>query len=155
MNEARHPTRIALQEALEIVRVRSVEHRLPDESVQLMAARDRVLAEDVHAPHDLPPFANSAMDGFALRGADLPGEGERAFEVIADVFAGATSAPQVAGGGCVRITTGAPLPPGADTVVIKENARVDGGRVFVKAGEKAGANVCAAGEDFVAGELAL
>ncbi|HEX6612872.1 MAG TPA: gephyrin-like molybdotransferase Glp, partial [Rhodanobacteraceae bacterium] len=155
MNEARHPTRIALQEALEIVRVRSMEHRLPDESVQLMAARDRVLAEDVHAPHDLPPFANSAMDGFALRGADLPGEGERAFEVIADVFAGATSAPQVAGGGCVRITTGAPLPPGADTVVIKENARVEGSRVFVRAGEKAGANVRAAGEDFATGDLAL
>lgn len=155
MNEARYPTRISLEEALEIVRIRGAEHRLPGESVQLDATQDRVLAEDVHAPHDLPPFANSAMDGFALCGADLPEENERAFELTADVFAGATSAPRVENGQCVRITTGAPLPPGADTVVIKENVRVEGNQVFVKSGEKPGANVRAAGEDFAQGDLAL
>jgi molybdopterin molybdotransferase len=155
MNDAQHPTRISLEQALEIVASRSTEHRLPGEYVPLDAAQDHVLAADEYAAHDLPPFGNSAMDGFALRGADLPTEGERAFELIGDVFAGATSAPPVAGGQCVRITTGAPLPPGADTVVIKENVRVEGGRVFVKAGEKAGANVRAAGEDFAAGDLAL
>jgi len=155
MNEALYPVRIALQEALEIVRARSAEHRLPVERVPLDVARERVLAEDMHAPHDLPPFANSAMDGFALRGAELPAEGEQAFELIGDVFAGATSAPRVGRGQCVRITTGAPLPPGADTVVIKENVHVEGNRVFARAGEKAGANVRAAGEDFAAGDLAL
>jgi molybdopterin molybdotransferase len=155
MSGPTHPTRIGLEEALEIVRLRGAEHRLPVERVHLDAAHDRVLAEDARAPHDLPPFANSAMDGFALHGAELPVEGEHAFELIGDVFAGATSAPQITTGQCVRITTGAPLPPGADTVVIKENARVEDNRVFVHAGEKAGGNVRAAGEDFAAGDLAL
>ena len=155
MNDAQHPTRIPLEEAMEIVRIRGAERCMPNESVQLDAAHGRVLAEDVRAQHDLPPFANSAMDGFALCGSELPAKDERAFELIGDVFAGAISAPQVVGNQCVRITTGAPLAPGADTVVIKENVRVEGNRVFVKAGEKAGANVRAAGEDFAAGDLAL
>ncbi|MGN6314412.1 MAG: molybdopterin molybdotransferase MoeA [Rhodanobacteraceae bacterium] len=155
MTDARHPTRIPLEEALEIVRIRSTEHRLPAEPVRLDTVRGRVLAEDIHAPHDLPPFANSAMDGFALCGAELPNDGEQGFELIGDVFAGAPSAPRIASGQCARITTGAPLPPGADTVVIKENVRVEDERVFVRAGEKAGSNVRAAGEDFAAGDLAL
>lgn len=150
-----HPARIGLEEALEIIRTRAIEHRLEAERVELDEAHDRVLAEDVRAPHPLPPFANSAMDGFALRGADLPNEGERGFELIGQVFAGATSSPQVAGEQCVRITTGAPLPDGADSVVIKENVRIEGNRVFVRAGEKTGANVRAAGEDIAAGESAL
>ena len=155
MNDVQHPTRITLEEALGIVRVHGAEHRLPVESVPLDAAQDRVLADDARAPHDLPPFANSAMDGFALCGSDLPTESERAFELIDEVFAGATSAPRIASDQCVRITTGAPLPPGADSVVIKENVRVEENRVFVKAGEKAGGNVRAAGEDFATGDLAL
>lgn len=153
--EPLHPTRIGLEEALEIIRMRALAHRLEVERVDLEETHGRVLAEEVRAPHALPPFANSAMDGFALQGADLPGEGERAFELIGQVFAGATSAPQVASGQCVRITTGAPLPRGADSVVIKENVRVEGDRVFVKAGERAGGNVRAAGEDIAQGEPAL
>lgn len=155
MSHAQYPARISLEDALGIVRRRSAEHPLPAGLVRLDAAQDRVLAEDVHAPHALPPFANSAMDGFALRGADLPDDGERTFELVGDVFAGATSVPPIARGQCARITTGAPLPPGADTVVIKENARVEEQRVVVKAGEKAKANVRAAGEDFTVGDLAL
>ena len=150
-----HPTRIGLEEALEIIRTRAIEHRLEVELADIEGARGHVLAEDVHAPHALPPFSNSAMDGFALQGFDLPSAGERAFELIGQVFAGATSAPEVGGGQCVRITTGAPLPSGADTVVIKENVRVEGNRVLVKAGEKGCANVRAAGEDIAQGDLAL
>jgi molybdopterin molybdotransferase len=71
------------------------------------------------------------------------------------VFAGAMSAPEVEEGQCVRITTGAPIPPGADTVVIKENASADGEHVVVKAGEKAGANVRSAGEDYAEGDFAF
>lgn len=155
MADPAYPTRIGLEQALEIVAACAVRHRLPAETVALAEAQGRVLAEDVQAPHPLPPFANAAMDGFALRAADLPAEGERAFEVIGDVFAGATSAPTVGPGQCVRITTGAPMPPGADTVVIKENAAVEAGRAVVKAGEHAGANVRAAGEDYAAGDRAF
>ncbi len=150
-----HPTRIGLEQAMEIVASRCAPHRLPAEIADLKSALDRVLAEDVHAAHDLPPFANSAMDGFALRGAELPKAGERPFRIIGDVFAGATNAPNVGEGECVRIMTGAPLPPGVDTVVIKENVRVQNDRAFVRAGEQAGANVRAAGEDYAQGALAL
>lgn len=135
--------------------MRAAQHRLAVETVALADAHGRVLADDVCASHPLPPFANSAMDGFALRGADLPAQGERAFALIGEVFAGAVSAPEVGAGQCARITTGAPMPRGADTVVIKENVTVDGERVVVKAGEKAGANVRAAGEDYAQDDLAF
>lgn len=155
MTTPEYPTHIGLEQALEIVAARAAQHRLPLESVPLADAQGRVLAEDARAPHPLPPFANAAMDGFALRGADLPADGERAFALIGDVLAGAAWAPKVGAGECVRITTGAPMPFGADTVVIKENVGVDGDRVRVKAGENAGANVRAAGEDYGEGDLAF
>lgn len=155
MAEPDYPMRIGLEQALEIVAARAAQHRLPVETVPLADAHARVLAGDIVAPHPLPPFTNSAMDGFALRGADLPAEGERAFVLIGEVLAGATSAPEVGAGQCARITTGAPLPPGADTVVIKENVVVDGDRVIVRADQRAGANVRAAGEDYAEGDLAL
>lgn len=155
MDAPAYPTRIALEPALQIVAARAARHRLPDEVSALAEAQGRVLAEDVPAPHPLPPFAHATMDGFALRADDLPVEGERAFDVIGDVFAGAASAPVVGAGQCVRITTGAPVPTGADTVVIKEDVRVEGSRVMVPASRKAGANVRAAGGDCAAGELAL
>ncbi|HVX05513.1 MAG TPA: gephyrin-like molybdotransferase Glp [Rhodanobacteraceae bacterium] len=153
MADSSYPTRIGLEQALQIVAARAARHRLPIEAVPLAGAHGRVLAGDVHAAHPLPPFANSAMDGFALRGADLPKAGTRDFMLIGDVFAGATSAPEVAQGQCVRITTGAPIPVGADTVVIRENVSVEGERVRVNAGECAGANVRAAGEDYAEGDL--
>lgn len=154
MAEPHYPVRIDLEQALALVAQRAAEHRLPAETCALAAARGCVLATDVHAGHALPPFANSAMDGFAVRGVDLPASGERAFALLGDVFAGATSAPAVGAGECVRITTGAPMPPAADTVVIKENTRVVGAAVHVRAGERAGGNVRATGEDYAAGDLA-
>ncbi|MBS0382646.1 MAG: molybdopterin molybdotransferase MoeA [Proteobacteria bacterium] len=155
MPQADYPTRIGLEQALEIVAKCAAQHRLPIETLTLANAHGRVLAGDVRAPHALPPFRNSAMDGYALRGADLPTHGERVFELVDEVFAGAPTVPQTGTGQCVRITTGAPIPPGADTVVIKENVSVDGGRITVSAGEKPGANVRAAGEDYAEGDLAL
>ena len=155
MASPEYPTRIGLEQALEIVAASTAQHRLPEEEVALGDAHGRVLGVGVHAPHPLPPFANSAMDGFALRGADLPVEGERVFRLTGDVFAGASSSPSVGAGQCVRITTGAPIPPGADTVVIKENVSVAGDGVIVHAGAKPGANVRAAGEDYAAGDLAF
>jgi molybdopterin molybdotransferase len=155
MAEPDYPTRIGLEEALRIVATRAAQRRLPVETVDLANAHGRVLAAEVRAPHPLPPFDNSAMDGFALRGTELPVEGERTFSMVGEVLAGATAAPSVAPGQCVRITTGAPMPPGSDTVVIKENVTVEDDRVIVTAGEKAGANVRAAGEDYAEGDLAL
>jgi molybdopterin molybdotransferase len=124
------------------------------EVVALEHALSRVLAADIAAPHDLPPFANSAMDGYALHGAELPQSGERRFRVVGQILAGAAAARGFGEGECVRITTGAPLPPGADTVVIKENVRLDDDAITVAAGEVSGANVRPSGEDYAAGDIA-
>ncbi|GAA0707049.1 molybdopterin-binding protein [Dokdonella soli] len=149
------PTRLSVDEARSRVLELCASRRLPAESVDLDDALGRVLAENVIAPHDLPPFTNSAMDGYALRGADLPAQGERRFRVAGQVLAGAGDAPSFEAGACVRITTGAPLPPAADTVVIKENVTVDGDAIVIAAGERVGANVRPAGEDYRGGETAL
>src|SRR6516165_10621668 len=82
---------------------------LSSENIALEAALGRVLASDIVAPHDVPGFANSAMDGFALRGADLPATGEKTFRLLGAILAGGGAAPDVVPDGCVRITTGAPL----------------------------------------------
>ncbi|UXI66601.1 molybdopterin molybdotransferase MoeA [Tahibacter amnicola] len=118
-------------------------------------ARGRILAVAVHAPLSVPPFANSAMDGFAVRGSDLPGLGERALHLRGTRLAGDGSPICVEPGECVRVTTGAPVPPGADTIVIKENVRVDGDTVWIAAGETAGSHVRPAGEDYLVGDLAF
>jgi molybdopterin molybdotransferase len=155
MQQTDYPIRIGLEQALQIVAARAAQHRLPIETASLADALRCVCAEDVRVTHPLPPFANAAMDGFALRGEALPAQGERSFRLVGEVFAGASAAAEVGAGQCVRITTGAPMPPGADTVVIKENATLAGESVLVKAGETAGANVRAAGEDYAEGDLAM
>ncbi|SCE44634.1 molybdopterin molybdotransferase, partial [Streptomyces sp. DfronAA-171] len=88
--------------------------------LQLLDAQGCVLVEDVTVPLSLPPFANSSMDGYALRAADLAGAGEDApvaLRVVGDVAAGLLTPPPAGEGEAVRIMTGAPLPEGADTVV--------------------------------------
>ena len=149
------PTRIGFEQALAIVAQRAAKHLLPAEEVKLAGALGRVLACDVLAPGSVPPFARSAMDGFALRGAELPTAGERTFELVGEVLAGAASVPMIGSGQCARVATGAPLPTGADTVVIQENVQVNGSRVRVAAGERPGANVHVVGETWQAGDVAL
>lgn len=128
---------------------------LPVESVALDDALGRVLAEDLIVERPVPPFANSAMDGFALHGSDLPAAGERRLRIVGTRLAGAAATIPVQPGECLRIMTGAPLPEGADSVVIKENVRVEDGHAIIGAGERPGANVRPAGEDFRSGERAL
>jgi molybdopterin molybdotransferase len=124
--------------------------RLDDEQVPLDAACGRVLAADIVAARALPGFENSAMDGYAARSTDLPG----ALPVVGVVAAGQLEVPRLPDGGALRIFTGAPMPPGADTVVIQEDARRDGERVTLPAAPL-GDNVRFAGEDVAIGELAL
>jgi len=125
------------------------------ETVSLAAADGRILAGDISAPLPLPPFTNSAVDGYAVRSRDLPGHEEAAFPVAGRVQAGASAREPVKPGHAVRIFTGAPMPQGADTVFMQEDVRLDQGRVVVPAGLKPGANVRPAGEDFAAGYSAL
>jgi molybdopterin molybdotransferase len=149
------PTGLSLDEARACMLRIAAQHTMASEVVKLKQARGRILAQPIFAPFDVPGFANSAMDGFAVRGADLPASGEKSFRLIGEIFAGGTSAPELKTDCCVRITTGAPIPSGADTVVMKENTRIEGDSVRISSGTSAGANVRPAGEDYRAGDAAL
>jgi molybdopterin molybdotransferase len=126
------------------------------ETVSLGHADARILARDISAPLPLPPFTNSAVDGYAVRGGDLPQGEERALDVSGRVAAGASSDHAISPGQAVRIFTGAPMPEGADTVFMQEDVRLDDdGRVVLPAGLETGANVRPAGEDIPLGTVAL
>lgn len=155
MSTEAFPTRISLAEALEIVRVVAGARRLPMEPVATGRADGRVLASGVTAPSPLPAFDNSAMDGFALRHADLSADAPTTLRLVGEQFAGLDAGLVVGAGECVRITTGAPMPQGADTVLIRENATVEGDRVVAPAGLKRGAHVRLRAEDVAAGDEVL
>jgi len=120
------------------------------ETVPLARALGRVLAADIVATRDQPPFAASAMDGWALRAADTPGR----LAIVGESAAGRAFAGQVGPGEAVRIFTGAPLPAGADAMVIQEEAVRDGAFVSVPA-TTAQHFIRPAGLDFRAGETLL
>ena len=125
------------------------------ETVALVEADGRILARDITAPLPLPPFTNSAVDGYALPGSELPRDKERAFPVSGRVAAGG-AAEQAPPGHAVRVFTGAPMPGGTDTVFMQEDVRVDdSGHVVLPTGLKVGANVRPAGEDIPQGHVAL
>jgi molybdopterin molybdotransferase len=125
------------------------------EDVPLVEADGRVLAESIVAPIDLPPFDNAAVDGYAVRFADLGAGAGTVLPVAGRVAAGGTLAGAAGPGRAVRIFTGAPMPAGLDTVFMQEDVRLDGDAVALPAGLKAGANRRPAGEDLSRGSLAL
>ena len=142
---------LELEEALN--RILSTIQPVGDEFVALTDAADRVLAEPVVSLVDLPRFDNSAMDGYAVRTADLVAartEQPVSLRVIGEVAAGAVFADKVAAGTCVRLFTGSPLPEGADAVVMQEDTRLDPlqpGTVWFLAAVRPWENVRLRGED--------
>jgi molybdopterin molybdotransferase len=124
--------------------------RLPAERVPLREARGRVLADDIIAARSLPIFDNSAMDGYAVRAAELPSR----FPVAGMVAAGQVMTQTPPPGVAIRIMTGAPMPPGLDVVVIQEDAKLEGSEVELPAAP-AWDNVRRCGEDIAAGDLAV
>jgi molybdopterin molybdotransferase len=125
------------------------------ETLAVRSALGRVLSDDVVSRINVPSHTNSAMDGYALLGADLPADGETSLAVIGTSAAGRPFAGKVGPGQCARIMTGAPMPAGTDTVVMQENVTRDGDTAIVGTGEKAGQHVRQAGEDIAAGSVAL
>jgi molybdopterin molybdotransferase len=126
------------------------------ESLPVLRADGRVLATDLIAPCDLPPFANSAVDGYAVRFADLSASGETVLPVHGRIAAGFSLEKQSAEKAAIRIFTGAPMPDGFDTVFMQEDVRVrEVDKVALPAGLKAGANRRLAGEDLRKGARAL
>ena len=136
---------MTIEEAVALIR-----ERLPvaatSEVVPLHAADGRIAAEDVFAKNDLPPFTNSAVDGYAVRHADLAPQGDSILPLGGRVAAGAAE-PVTAAGRAVRIFTGAAMPTGADTVFMQEDVQASDGTVRLPPGLKRGANMRPAGED--------
>lgn len=125
------------------------------ESVKLEQSLGRVLAEDVHANRDQPPYDVSAMDGFALRSADVA-NAPAALEIIEDIKAGDMPSKTVAAGQCARIMTGAPVPPGADTVIrVEETQALSDTRVQINVSVKPNNDIRPRGEGMHNGDVAL
>jgi len=125
------------------------------EQVKLEQALGRVLAEEVHANRDQPPYDISAMDGYALRSADL-GSIPATLEIIEDIKAGDMPRKMLAPGQCARIMTGAPLPPGADAVIrVEDTNALPDNRVQINQSVKPGNDIRRLGENMRNGEVVL
>jgi molybdopterin molybdotransferase len=145
---------LPIEEAERILRERV--SAVPEtETAPLMAARGRVIARNVVAPIALPPFDNSAVDGYAVRHADLSPEMETRLAVVDRITAGRAAAHPLVAGAAIRIFTGAPMPAGGDTVFMQEDVRAEGNALVVPPGLKRGANRRLAGEDARAGSVVL
>jgi molybdopterin molybdotransferase len=146
--------------ALPAARIQEVITRFvtPVDCVERVAIRDsldRVLARDLVSPIDVPAHDNSAMDGWAVRAADLAVQGETRLLAVGGAQAGAAFEGRVDRGETVRVMTGAVMPEGTDTVVVQEVVRLEDGRVVVPAGQILGQNRRLRGEDLAAGRPAL
>ncbi len=126
-----------------------------NERIAVRASLGRVLGEDIVSTVNVPAHDNSAMDGWAVRASDLAPDGETTLREVGVAYAGRKFDGSVHPGQCVRVMTGAVMPPGTDTVVIQEVVAVDGDRIAVPAGQKAGQNRRLAGEDLALGRVVL
>ncbi len=145
---------LTIDEALAYVRER-VPPVTGTEEVPLSACDGRVLAEDLLALSPLPAFFNSAVDGYAVRHADLDPASVTRLPVEGRLQAGARNIPPLAAGSAVRIFTGAPMPAGANTVFMQEDVELAGSVALLPPGLKNGANARPAGEEIDAGSLAI
>ncbi len=149
-----NPTTLSADEARQEMLDR-VEPVTGQERLFIRNALGRVLAGNIISPTDVPGHDNSAMDGYAVRFADLANEGETPLHLAGTAFAGHPFAGQLEAGRCVRIMTGGVVPAGADTVVAQEYVRDGGDRVMVPPGTRRGQHVRLAGEDLQRGQCAL
>ncbi|WP_411752579.1 molybdopterin molybdotransferase MoeA [Serratia sp. (in: enterobacteria)] len=143
---------ISLEQALEKM-LSQIAPLQQSESIALTSAAGRITATPVVSPIDVPPFANSAMDGYAVRLSDL--NGNSPLPVAGKAFAGAPFADAWPANTCVRIMTGAPIPAGADAVIMQEQAEVTEAGVRFNAPVTAGQNIRLAGEDILRGASVL
>jgi len=147
----RDPFALSVQKARDAIRQTLLPIR-DQEQVAIRAALGRVLAEDCISPINVPSHTNSAMDGYALAGKELPTDGVRSYQVIATAFAGRRVPAVCKAGQCIRIMTGAPMPRGTDTVVMQEQVeKLGDDRVRLDSRHRSGQNVRQAGEDIAQG----
>jgi len=143
------PNALRVDKALEAIRA-CLSPIKETERLPIREALGRVLAEEIVPAINVPAHDNSAMDGYAVRFSDLRAE-ETALTEVGSAFAGRVFEGSVGPGQCVRVMTGAVMPPGTDTIVIQEVARKEGHRVLIPPGQKKAQNVRYAGEDLKAG----
>ena len=148
------PNSMPVDKAREVI-ARFLEPVTATERVHVRAAQGRVLAADVISPLDVPARDNSAMDGYAVRFADLKSDAEVGLRVAGTAFAGAPYAGSVGAGEAIRIMTGGVVPAGADTIVMQEHVKAAEGHVTIGGGHRKGQNLRKAGEDLKAGAPAL
>ena len=144
--------------SVEQARERMLSNVSPVAGIERLAIRDaldRILAEDVISPINVPSYPNSAMDGYAVVATDLPADGEQTLNMIGTSFAGIPFEGHVKVGECIRIMTGAKMPQGADTVIMQEHVRAEGNAITIGPGHCAGQNVRYIGEDITAGKSVL
>lgn len=128
------------------------------QGTKVVAIRDglnRVLAKDVISTINVPPYANSAMDGYAFNSADLPTEGNKTLTLVGKSFAGIPFAGEVKPGECIRIMTGAQIAIGTDTVIMQEQVQVSDNAITIKSGHCKNENVRHIGEDIKNGDVVL
>ena len=125
------------------------------ERVAVRAALERILAADVISPVDVPAHDNSAMDGYAVRFADLKNNGKVTLRIAGSAFAGVPFKGMVAAGEAVRIMTGGVVPQGTDTIIMQEHAAAENGQITIGGGHRQGQHLRRAGEDLRQGQPAL
>ncbi len=148
------PNALHVDKAREVIRSFLVPIR-EAERLPVRLALGRILAEDIVSTMNVPAHDNSAMDGYALRHADLAGDGPTTLKVIGTAFAGKAFGGAPAKGECVRVMTGAVMPTGCDTVVIQEIVKAEGDIALIPPGQKQGQNRRFAGEDLTLGNVVL
>jgi molybdopterin molybdotransferase len=147
-------TLLSVDAALALIRDR-VTPVVGTESVPLVEASGRILAQDLVAEINVPPHANSAVDGYAIAHVDLLPDRDTVLPVTGRAAAGHPLGRAIERGEAIRIFTGAPMPEGADTVMMQEDCTLTDGRVTLRPGIKKGANSRRAGEDVAKGTVAL
>ena len=148
------PASISAEQAQQLIR-QAVAPVAQVETVAVRAALGRITASDIRSSVQVPNHTNSAMDGYALSGEELPGQDTKQFQVVGTSMAGKPFDRTIGEGQCVRIMTGAVMPAGTDSVVIQERVEREGDSITVHQGESPGANVRHAGEDIEIGDVAI
>ena len=148
------PNNLRVEQALERIN-ETIEPLSETRELPLMEALNHVLGQDIRSPLNVPPYQNSAMDGYAVRSADLPQSDDTTLKLIGTAFAGTPFDGEVGAGQCVRIMTGAKMPAGADTVIMQEHVSSNGEAITLGSGHQPGQNVRHAGEDIAINDVVL
>ncbi len=148
------PNALSVQQAIDHIQT-SIHPVSETLSVDIKSAFNHVLAEDVTSPLNVPPYRNSAMDGYAILSSDIPQSGSASLKVVGTSWAGTPYAGELNAGECIRIMTGAKMPDVADTVIMQEHAERSEDNIKIATGHCAGQNVRHIGEDIKQGNVVL